>query len=46
MSPDDRSAAAVAPPLNPLLTGSAEYPFVTLERRRRELAPAGAGVEP
>ena len=41
MSPDDRSAATVAPPLNPLLTGGAEYPFVTLERRRRELAPAG-----
>ncbi len=28
-------------PLHPLLTGSAEYPFVKLERRRRELAPAG-----
>jgi len=41
MSPDDRSAATVAPPLNPLLTGGAEYPFVTLDRRRRELAPAG-----
>jgi acetylornithine/N-succinyldiaminopimelate aminotransferase len=45
MSPDDRSAAAaVMAPLNPLLTGGAEYPFVTLERRRRELAPAG--IEP
>jgi len=45
MSPDDRSAATVAaPPLNPLLTGGAEYPFVTLARRRREFAPAG--IEP
>jgi acetylornithine aminotransferase len=45
MSHDERNAAmAAAPPLNPLLTGGAEYPFVTLERCRRELAPAG--VEP
>jgi acetylornithine aminotransferase len=28
-------------PLHPLLTGGGEYPFVKLERRRRELAPAG-----
>ena len=34
----DRSAM---PPLHPLLTGGGEYPFVKLERRRRELAPAG-----
>ena len=30
-----------AGPLHPLLTTGAEYPFVKLERRRRELAPAG-----
>ena len=28
-------------PLNPLLTEAREYPFVTLDRMRRELAPAG-----
>jgi len=28
-------------PLHPLLAGGAEYPFVKLERRRRELAPPG-----
>ncbi|MBI3539308.1 MAG: aminotransferase class I/II-fold pyridoxal phosphate-dependent enzyme [Candidatus Eisenbacteria bacterium] len=28
-------------PVHPLLTGGEEYPFVTLERMRRELAPAG-----
>ncbi len=33
--------APVPGPLHPLLTGSEEYPFVKLERRRRELAPAG-----
>jgi len=45
MSHDEQSATTlVAPPLNPLLTGGAEYPFVMLERRRRELTPAG--VEP
>ena len=33
-----------APPLNPLLTAPGEYPFVTLERRARELAPAGLEV--
>ena len=44
-SPDERCATdLLAPPLNPLLTSGAEYPFVTLERRRRELTPAG--VEP
>lgn len=31
----------VPAPLHPLLTGSEEYPFVKLERRRRELAPPG-----
>ena len=42
MDPDDRRTADLAaPPLNPLLTGGTEYPFVTLERRRRELVPAG-----
>jgi acetylornithine aminotransferase len=45
MSSDDRCTAdIVAPPLNPLLMGGTEYPFVRLERRRRELTPAG--VEP
>ena len=29
------------PPINPLLTAPGEYPFVRLERRARELAPAG-----
>jgi acetylornithine aminotransferase len=28
-------------PIHPLLTGGPEYPFVKLERRRRELQPAG-----
>ena len=28
-------------PIHPLLAGGAEYPFVKLERRRRELAPRG-----
>lgn len=28
-------------PIHPLLRGGEEYPFVKLERRRRELAPAG-----
>ncbi|MEQ1834557.1 MAG: aminotransferase class I/II-fold pyridoxal phosphate-dependent enzyme [Candidatus Eisenbacteria bacterium] len=31
----------VPAPLHPLLTTNDEYPFVKLERRRRELAPAG-----
>lgn len=34
----------VPAPLHPLLTGGAEYPFVKLDRRRRELAPAGVEV--
>jgi len=34
-------SAPVPGPLHPLLTGGEEYPFVKLERRRRELAPAG-----
>ena len=34
-------SAAVPGPLHPLLTSGVEYPFVKLERRRRELAPAG-----
>ncbi|MCC6652852.1 MAG: aminotransferase class I/II-fold pyridoxal phosphate-dependent enzyme [Candidatus Eisenbacteria bacterium] len=33
-----------AAPLHPLLTGGDEYPFVKLDRRRRELAPAGVAV--
>ncbi|MCU0314218.1 MAG: aminotransferase class I/II-fold pyridoxal phosphate-dependent enzyme [Solirubrobacteraceae bacterium] len=36
--------ARLAPPLNPLLTGPREYPFVTLDRRRDELAPAGVPI--
>ncbi len=43
MSPRDltrRLAGASRPgPLHPLLRGDREYPFVTLERRRRALAP-------
>ncbi len=31
-------------PLHPLLTGGAEYPFVKLDRRKRELAPAGVEI--
>ena len=34
----------VAPPIHPLLVGGPEYPFVKLERRRRELQPAGVTV--
>jgi hypothetical protein len=35
------AAGAVRPgPLNPLLADEREYPFVRLERRVRELAPA------
>lgn len=30
-----------APPLHPLLTGDREYPFVTLDRMRDRLTPAG-----
>ena len=31
-------------PLHPLLTSGVEYPFVKLDRRKRELAPAGVTV--
>lgn len=31
-------STSTAAPLHPLLTGAAEYPFVKLERRRREPA--------
>lgn len=31
-------------PLHPRLTGGAEYPFVKLDRRKRELAPAGVEI--
>ena len=31
-------------PLNPLLTAEREYPFVTLERKRRERVPAGVAA--
>jgi acetylornithine aminotransferase len=34
----------VPAPLHPLLTGGAEYPFVKLDRRRRELAPANVTI--
>lgn len=34
-------AGARPGPLNPLLTGPGEYPFITLERKRQELAPPG-----
>ena len=42
-SPGDRSAPATARsgPLNPELEGDREYPFVTLENRRRALMPEG-----
>lgn len=38
------AARGVAGPLHPLLTGGREYPFVTLDRRSRELAPPGVPV--
>jgi acetylornithine aminotransferase len=38
---DSRIGTGVAPPLNPLLTEGGEYPFITLERRTRELVPPG-----
>jgi len=39
-APPAAAAGAGRPgPLHPLLTGTREYPFVTLERKRRELAP-------
>lgn len=41
MSPKSPAAGVTPAPLNPLLTGGAEYPFVTLDRRARELVPAG-----
>src|SRR5437867_64060 len=40
----DPRPAAKRGPLNPLLTGSGEYPFVTLDRKRRERVPAGVRV--
>ncbi|HYM79942.1 MAG TPA: aminotransferase class I/II-fold pyridoxal phosphate-dependent enzyme [Candidatus Limnocylindria bacterium] len=39
-----RPKAETTPPLNPLLEGGEEYPFVRLDRRSRELAPAGVRV--
>jgi acetylornithine aminotransferase len=33
-----------APPINPLLESGEEYPFVRLDRRRRELCPPGLDV--
>jgi succinyldiaminopimelate transaminase len=39
-----QGAAPTPGPLNPLLTDRAEYPFVTLDRRCRELAPPGLRV--
>ena len=36
-----RPAAVTPAPIHPLLTGGVEYPFVKLERRRKELQPAG-----
>ena len=40
----DVTSTSVAGPLHPSLTGGAEYPFVKLDRRRRELAPAGVEI--
>ncbi|MCC6350799.1 MAG: aminotransferase class I/II-fold pyridoxal phosphate-dependent enzyme [Candidatus Eisenbacteria bacterium] len=40
MSAAPARTAATPAPLHPLLTGGGEYPFVKLERRRRELQPA------
>jgi LL-diaminopimelate aminotransferase len=37
-------AAGQPAPLNPLLQGPDEYPFVRLDRRARELAPAGLAL--
>ena len=39
--PVTTTAAHAAPPLHPLLTGDREYPFVTLDRMRDRLTPAG-----
>lgn len=41
MSTAPAKSAVNPAPLHPLLTGGGEYPFVKLERRRRELQPAG-----
>jgi acetylornithine/N-succinyldiaminopimelate aminotransferase len=38
------TAKSVPAPLHPALTGGVEYPFVKLDRRRRELAPAGVPI--
>ena len=37
-------AGSTPGPLNPLLVGPGEYPFVTLDRKREELAPADLPV--
>jgi acetylornithine aminotransferase len=39
-----RDGGGTPGPLNPLLTGQDEYPFVRLDRRRRELVPPGVEV--
>lgn len=48
MTPAPRPAPGPSPvipgPFNPLLTDRGEYPFVTLDRRCRELAPPGVRV--
>jgi acetylornithine aminotransferase len=38
------TAKTVPAPLHPALTGGGEYPFVKLDRRKRELAPAGVTI--
>ena len=43
-APRPEVQVALPGPINPLLEGGAEYPFVTLERLRRALVPAG--IEP
>ena len=43
-APGTTRAPAKGGPIHPLLAGGAEYPFVRLERRRRELVPAGLEV--
>lgn len=40
----DPAPVGPAPPLNPLLTGAGEYPFLTLDRMCRSLAPPGVAV--
>ncbi|HEY3216210.1 MAG TPA: aminotransferase class I/II-fold pyridoxal phosphate-dependent enzyme [Candidatus Eisenbacteria bacterium] len=37
-------SASLPGPINPLLAGGGEYPFVALERQARELAPPGVRV--